>query len=31
MRYLAEFRDPALARRLLDAIIATATRRWAIM
>lgn len=31
MRYLDEFRDPALARRLLDAIAATATRRWTVM
>lgn len=31
MKYLDEFSDPALARRLLDRIRATATRRWALM
>jgi len=31
MRYLDEFHDPVLARRLLDEIAATATRPWAIM
>ncbi|MEV7977006.1 hydrogenase formation protein HypD [Streptomyces sp. NPDC086519] len=31
MRYLDEFNDPALARRLLDEIRATATRPWALM
>ena len=31
MKYLDEFSDPALARRLLDQIRATATRKWAIM
>jgi hydrogenase expression/formation protein HypD len=31
MKYLDEFSDPDLARRLLDQIHATATRRWAIM
>jgi hydrogenase expression/formation protein HypD len=31
MRYLDEFRDPALARRLLDEISQTVTRPWAIM
>ncbi|MFD8995876.1 hydrogenase formation protein HypD [Streptomyces abikoensis] len=31
MRYLEEFRDPALARRLLDEIHATVTRPWALM
>jgi hydrogenase expression/formation protein HypD len=31
MRYLDEFADPALARRLLDDIAATVTRPWAVM
>ncbi|SHF70091.1 hydrogenase formation protein HypD [Streptoalloteichus hindustanus] len=31
MRYLAEYRDPVLARRLLAELAATATRPWAIM
>ncbi|MEV5510776.1 hydrogenase formation protein HypD [Streptomyces orinoci] len=31
MRYLEEFRDPGLARRLLDEIHATVTRPWALM
>ncbi|MEU9605550.1 hydrogenase formation protein HypD [Streptomyces sp. NPDC048057] len=31
MKYLEEFRDPALARRLLDDIRATVTRPWALM
>ncbi|GHH86788.1 hydrogenase formation protein HypD [Streptomyces sulfonofaciens] len=31
MRYVEEFNDPALARRLLDDIRATATRPWALM
>ncbi len=31
MRYLDEFRDPALARRLLDEIHRLTTRPWAIM
>ena len=31
MRYLEEFADPDLARRLLDRIHATVTRPWAIM
>lgn len=31
MKYLSEFRDPELARRLLDEIRASATRPWAIM
>jgi hydrogenase expression/formation protein HypD len=31
VRYLDEFRDPTLARKLLDAIAASATRRWTIM
>ncbi len=31
MKYLDEFRDPALARRLLDEIEQTVTRPWAIM
>ena len=31
MKYLEEFSDPALARRLLDAIHRTVTRPWTIM
>lgn len=31
MKYLSEFADPALARKLLHEIAATVTRRWAIM
>ena len=31
VKYLDEFRDPALARRLLDDIAATVTRPWALM
>jgi hydrogenase expression/formation protein HypD len=31
MKYLDEYRDPAIARRLLDEIRATATRQWVIM
>ncbi len=31
MRYLDEYRDPVLARRLVTEIRATATRRWPIM
>ncbi len=31
MKYLEEFSDPELARRLLDDIHATVTRPWAIM
>lgn len=31
MKYLDEFSDPALARKLLDQIHATTTRRWALM
>ncbi|CAO5228549.1 hydrogenase formation protein HypD [Frankia sp. AgKG'84/4] len=31
MKYLTEFHDPALARRLLDTIAATARRRWTVM
>lgn len=31
MKYLDEFGDPGLARRLLDDIAATATRPWALM
>ncbi|MDQ1287712.1 MAG: hydrogenase expression/formation protein HypD [Actinomycetota bacterium] len=31
MKYLDEFRDPALARRLFDDIAATVTRPWALM
>ncbi|MCK9896791.1 hydrogenase formation protein HypD, partial [Frankia sp. AgB32] len=31
MKYLTEFHDPELARRLLDSIAATATRRWTLM
>ncbi len=31
MRYIDEFNDPGLARRLLDEIHATVTRPWALM
>ncbi len=31
MKYLDEFRDPQIALRLVDRILATATRRWVIM
>ncbi|MEJ2217336.1 MAG: hydrogenase formation protein HypD [Gemmatimonadota bacterium] len=31
MKYLSEYRDPALARALVDRIRATATRRWTLM
>ena len=31
MKYLDEFRDPALARRLLDQIAQLATRKWVMM
>ncbi|OIJ65265.1 hydrogenase formation protein HypD [Streptomyces mangrovisoli] len=31
MKYIEEFQDPALARRLLDEIHATVTRPWALM
>ena len=31
MKHLQEFRDPALARKLLDGIAATVTRDWVIM
>ncbi|RDI55267.1 hydrogenase formation protein HypD [Nocardia mexicana] len=31
MKYLDEYRDPVLARQLLDELRATATRSWAIM
>jgi hydrogenase expression/formation protein HypD len=31
MKYLAEYRDPALARALVDRIHRTATRRWTLM
>jgi hydrogenase expression/formation protein HypD len=31
MKYLDEYRDPALARRLLKAIQRTATRPWTLM
>lgn len=31
MKYLDEYRDPVLARRLLDELTATATRPWRIM
>ncbi|GAA3560507.1 hydrogenase formation protein HypD [Nonomuraea rosea] len=31
MRYLDEYRDPVLARRLVDGIRGAATRRWSIM
>ncbi len=31
MKYLSEYRDPALARRLIERIQRTATRRWVLM
>jgi hydrogenase expression/formation protein HypD len=31
MKYLDEYRDPAIARRLLDELRATATRPWTVM
>ncbi|MDX1396570.1 MAG: hydrogenase formation protein HypD [Gemmatimonadota bacterium] len=31
MKYLSEYRDPELARRLVDRIRETATRRWTLM
>jgi hydrogenase expression/formation protein HypD len=31
VKYLEEFSDPDLARRLLDRIAATTTRPWALM
>ena len=31
MKYLAEYRDPVLARRLVHEVCATATQRWSIM
>ena len=31
MKYLNEYRDPALARALVRQILATATRRWVLM
>src|SRR5215475_1415149 len=31
MKYLDEYRDPSLARRLLDELCATATRPWTVM
>ena len=31
MRYLSEYRDPDMARALVDRILATATRRWTLM
>jgi hydrogenase expression/formation protein HypD len=31
MKYLSEYRDPALARQLLEEIYATVTRPWALM
>lgn len=31
MRYLSEYRDPRMARALVDRILATATRRWTLM
>jgi hydrogenase expression/formation protein HypD len=31
MKYLAEYRDPVLARRLLDRLRATVTRPWSVM
>lgn len=31
MRYLSEYRDPEMARALVDRILATASRRWTLM
>ena len=31
MKFLTEYRDPALARRLIGRILSTATRRWVLM
>ena len=31
MKYLDEFKDPAIARRMIDGILASATRRWTLM
>ena len=31
MKYLAEYRDPKLARALVEKIRRTATRRWTLM
>ncbi|MCB1034271.1 MAG: hydrogenase formation protein HypD, partial [Acidobacteria bacterium] len=31
MKYVDEFRDPALARRLADELAATVTRPWRVM
>jgi hydrogenase expression/formation protein HypD len=31
MKYLDEFRDPALAKRLLGEVLGTTTRRWTVM
>ena len=31
MRYLSEYRDPEMARALVDRILETATRRWTLM
>ena len=31
MKYLAEFSDPVLARKLVDEIHATVTKPWAMM
>ena len=31
MKFLTEYRDPALARRLIRRILSTATRRWVLM
>ncbi len=31
MKYLSEYRDPAIARALVDRILHTATRRWTMM
>ncbi|MCL2454660.1 MAG: hydrogenase formation protein HypD [Micrococcales bacterium] len=31
MKYLDEFKDPVVARRMIDDIVASATRRWTLM
>ena len=31
MRFLSEYRDPEMARALVDRVLATATRRWTLM
>ena len=31
MKYLEEYRDPAIARGLVEEVLATATQRWTLM